>query len=383
MSVTGASAAPTGRLSLLVLNPAGEGDWGGVERWLFDVAAGLRGRGHEVSITGRPGSLWIERGAAAGFPACGIGLRGEFRPLQTLKLARFMRRHRVDVVATKLHRGIRVAGFSGLFAGRPPVVAFMGLVETRPGLRYRWTYRLFLDRVVTLTERMRAEIVARGGLDPDRVAVVPQCLRASDYEVPESEAAALRRELGIDDGAPVAAAIGRLHLQKRFDVLFHAFALARRRLPGAVLLLAGHGRLLPDLERLVGRLDLADSVRLLGFRSDVARVLAAADCLVMSSDVEGVPVVGLEAMAASRPVVATAVGSIDAEVEDGRTGVLVPRGDPQALADGLVKVLGSADRGRAMGRAGRAKVVAEFPISRCVEETERLLLSVRRGAGAA
>src|SRR6185436_18403697 len=135
-------------LSLLLLDPVGGEGWGGVERWLFDLATGLRDRGHRVAMAGRPGSRWIRRATEAGFPVCEVALRGDFHLRQAWNLSRFMRREAVDVVVTKLHRGIRVSGFAATFAGRPPVVALMGLVEARRGLRYRLTYRLFLDRVV-------------------------------------------------------------------------------------------------------------------------------------------------------------------------------------------------------------------------------------------
>jgi hypothetical protein len=320
-------------LSLLVLNPLERGAWGGVERWLFDLSLSLRDRGHRVASAGCPESAWSQRMDEAGFPVCRIPLRTDFGLGQARTLAGFMREHAVEVVATKLHRGIRAAGFAARLAGRPPVVAFMGLVETRPGWRYSMTYRLFLDRV---------------------------------------------RDLGIAAEAPVVLAIGRLHLQKRFDLLLHAFAKVREALPRARLLVAGQGRLLPELDALRRRLALDTSVALLGFRRDVPRLLSAADCLAMSSDFEGLPMVALEAAAAGRPVVATEVGSIAALVEDARTGHLVPKGDVAALAERLVQVLGAPDRGRSMGAAGRARVLDRFPLSRCIEETERFLLSVRR-----
>ncbi len=364
-------------MSLLVLNPVGGEGWGGVERWLMDVSLGLRDRGHGVAMAGKPGSAWIRRSAEAGFPRCEIPLRSDFDLLQARRLSRFMAEHGVNVVATKLHRGIRASGFAAKLAGGPPVVAFMGLVETRPGLRYRLSYELFLDRVVTLTDRMRREIVERGALHPETVVAIPYGIRVEDYDVPESAGRAVRDELGIAPSTPLVLAIGRLHLQKRFDLLFDTFAIVRKSVPDALLLVAGHGRLGADLDDRVERLGLRDAVRLVGFRRDIPALLSAADCLALSSDFEGLPMVILEAMAAARPVVSTAVGSIDAQIDDGRTGMLVPRGDADALAAALVRVLTLPDRGRALGRAAREKVQAEFPLRLCVERTERYLLALR------
>jgi glycosyltransferase involved in cell wall biosynthesis len=307
-----------------------------------------------------------------------VPLRSDFGPGQARTLARFMRGHSVDVVATKLHRGIRASGFAARFAGRPPVVAIMGLVETSPGLRYRLTYRLFLDRVITLTEKMAAEIADRGGFDRSRVAVIPQGIRVEAFDVPPGTREATRAELGIDADAPVAVGIGRLHEQKRYDVMLDAFARIVAEAPTARLLIVGTGSLEGEILAERTRRNLEKHVSLLGFRSDVPRILAAADVLVMSSDDEGVPVVALEAMAAGRPVVATRVGSMEAAVEPGRTGVLVERGDPAALADALRSVLLSKDRGAAMGAAARARVVERFRIEQCVADTEKFLLSIRR-----
>jgi glycosyltransferase involved in cell wall biosynthesis len=369
-------------MSVLFLDPVGGDGWGGVERWMIDLGRGLVARGHRVCAAGKPDSVWTRRAEGAGFPTCAVALRSDFAPEQTRTLARFMRGHGVDVVATKLHRGIRAAGFAARFAGRPPVVAIMGLVETTRGLRYRLTYRMFLDRVITLTDEMAAEIADRGGFDRSRVAVVPQGIRVEAFDVPAGTRAAVRAELGVDADAPVAVGIGRLHEQKRYDLMLDAFARVVAAAPSARLWIVGTGSLEDEIVAERARRGLDAHVKLLGFRADVPRILAAADVLVMSSDDEGVPVVALEAMAAGRPVVATRVGSIDAAVAPGVTGVLVEKGDPAALADAMRSVLLSKDRGSAMGSAARARVVERFRIEKCVADTEKFLLSIRRRRGA-
>lgn len=369
------SLPPSERISLLVLNPVGSDGWGGVERWLADLAVGMRERGHRVSIVGRPGSLWTRRARDAGFPLCEVPLRADFHLGQARKLSRFMSKEGVEVVATKLHRGIRAAGFASKFAGNPPVVAFMGLVETRPGLRYRLTYELFLDRIVTLSDAMRNEIAVEGAVDPSRIEIIPQGIRMQRFEAPAGTRETVRAELGVAGDAPVALAVGRLHLQKRFDHLLDTWQDVVAKLPEARLFIAGEGRLLGEIEARRRSLGLEGSVTMLGFRADVPNLLAAADCLVMSSDDEGVPVVALEAMAAGRAVVATEVGSIAAAVETGHTGLLVPRQNRAALGSALTSVLGDPQLCREMGRRGRARVVDRFQLEHCLDETERFLVA--------
>ncbi len=377
------ASAPPRPLSLLMVNPMGGDGWGGVERWLMDVALGLRGRGHAVSAAGRPGSAWLARCADNDVPSLAVPLRADFHLGQARKLSRFMLDQGVDVVATKLHRGIRAAGFAAKLAGAPPVVAFMGLVETRPGLRYRLTYELFLDGVVTLSQRMRDEIVAAGGLDPESVRAIPYGVRPERYRVDAERAAALRAELGLPADAPVAVAIGRLNDQKRFDLLLEAFRAVRDELPEAHLVIAGTGKLQSALETQRAALGLERSAHLIGFRRDVAALLTAADTLVLSSDDEGLPMVVLEAMAAARPVVATRVGSIDEQVEDGRTGRLVPRRDVPALARALADVLRDRGAARRIGAAARERVERLYPLELCVVRTERWLSELRDARRAA
>jgi len=344
-------------LSLLIVNPMGNDGWGGVERWLVDVALGLRDRGHRISSAGRPGSVWLQRCKDLGLPCVPVPLRADFHLGQARKLSRFMTEHAVDVVATKLHRGIRAAGFAAKLAGAPPVVAFMGLVETRPGLR--------------------DEIIAKGALAPDDVHAIPYGVVPDRYLETNGRREATRRDLGVPPDAPVALAIGRLNDQKRFDLLLECFRDVRREVPDAHLVIAGTGKLQNQLGDLRDRLGLSACTHLIGFRRDVAALLAAADTLVMSSDDEGLPMVVLEAMAAGRPAVATRVGSIDEQIEDSVTGFLVPRRDVQALARRLAEVLRDPVRAREMGAAARRRVVEHFPMELCVRRTEAYLTALR------
>ncbi len=350
--------------------------WGGVERWFRDVALGLRERGHSVYVAGRPDSAWIERMSALDFEATEVRLRQDFDLKQARKLSSLLREKEIDVIVTKLHRGIRASGFAAKFDRHQPVVAFMGLVETKPGLRYRLSYEMFLDRVVTLSQTMKREIVGNGRLDPRTVEVIPYGVRPEVYERPESVGLEVRQELGIPADAPVALALGRLNQQKRFDVLLDAYVALLPKLPRAHVMIAGNGSLEKELIEQRDKLGLRGRVHFLGFRRDIPELLSACDTLMLSSDDEGLPMVVLEAMAASRPVVTTEVGSVREQVESGKTGLIVPRRDPAALADALARVLTQPDRGRAMGQRARERVTRVFPLDLCVERTEAYFQSL-------
>ena len=187
----------------------------------------------------------------------------------------------------------------------------------------------------------------------------------------------MRAELGLPADAPVALAIGRLNDQKRFDLLLECFRDVRRKVPDAHLVIAGTGKLAARLKDQQARLGLESCAHLIGFRRDVSALLAACDTLVMSSDIEGLPMVVLESMAAARPTVATNVGSIDEQVVEGETGFLVPRRDMAALGERLTQMLSDRELARRMGEAARERVLEHFPLDLCVRRTEAYLSQLR------
>jgi glycosyltransferase involved in cell wall biosynthesis len=189
----------------------------------------------------------------------------------------------------------------------------------------------------------------------------------------------VRRALGLDAAAPVVGVVGRLEAQKGHTYLLDAWPDVRRDFPGARLLVVGDGALRAELEARALGPGLHGSVTFTGFRADVPRVLAALDVLVLPSLYEGMPLTVIEASAMGLPVVATAVDGTPEVVRDGETGRLVPPARPAALADALRALLADPARARAMGRAGRAHVLARFDLDTQVEATARVY---RRVAGA-
>ncbi len=160
--------------------------------------------------------------------------------------------------------------------------------------------------------------------------------------------------------------LGRLSAQKRPDLAVRAFARVLERHSEAELVLAGRG---PEEERvraLADSLGVGGAVRILGPRDDVPELLAKAACLVLSSDYEGCPLSVLEAMAAGVPVVATRVGGVPEVVDDGRTGLLVAPGRPEALAAGIERLLENPLEAAHLGARARDEAHARFSRERMV-----------------
>ena len=148
----------------------------------------------------------------------------------------------------------------------------------------------------------------------------------------------------------------RFHEQKGHAYLLEAAA----RVPDATFVLAGEGELRPAMERRARDLGVMDRCVFLGHRSDVPELLAAADLFVLPSLFEGLPLSVLEAMAAERPVVATAIGGTDEAVVDGVTGLLVPPRDAAALAAAIGRLRSDPALAGRLAQTARARVEAEF-----------------------
>jgi glycosyltransferase involved in cell wall biosynthesis len=166
----------------------------------------------------------------------------------------------------------------------------------------------------------------------------------------------------------VVGAAGRLSPEKGFDVLINAISLVRDQDGEVGFVIFGDGPLKDALQHQIAALGLAGMVILAGFRGDLDRYVPHLDMLVLPSHTEGLPNVVLEACAAGVPVVATSVGGTPEVIEGGVSGLLVPPGDPVALASALCEMLGDEENAREMAFQGRQRVLEWFSFHRQVEQ---------------
>lgn len=210
------------------------------------------------------------------------------------------------------------------------------------------------DRFVAVSRADGDRMVSVEGIAPDKVVVIPNAYipsaTASDTDV--------RRELGLGPDTPLIAIAAVLRPEKRLDLLLRAHARVLAALPAARLVIAGEGPCRETLEHEAGSLGITGAVHFLGRRSDVDSILRAADVAALSSDREGSPLLMFECMANGTPLVATAVGGIPEVIDPGRTGILVPRRDPDALAGALLRLLTHPDERAALAGAARAQLPA-------------------------
>jgi glycosyltransferase involved in cell wall biosynthesis len=227
------------------------------------------------------------------------------------------------------------------------------------------------DRVLTVSAAQRREIADGYRIAPlDKTDVIELGLELDSLLSTEADPR-LRTELGFGPHDVVFGYVGRFAPIKNLPELIEAFALMAPRVSHARLMLVGDGDLRPSLERIVNSLGIAGRVRFAGWRRDVAAVHGSIDVAVLSSLNEGTPVALIEAMAAARPVIATAVGGVPDVVAHERSGLIVPAGDPHALAAAMERLAVDPDMRMTMGRMGRETVRVRFSSERLAIEMTR------------
>ena len=218
---------------------------------------------------------------------------------------------------------------------------------------------------------MRDDLVGFGVAPARRFAVVPYGFDLPQWsEADEVSRRTIRAELGVADDAFVVGWAGRLTAIKRpLDLIRTLRSLVDGGVD-AVLVLVGDGDDRGAVEALAAELGVAERCRLVGFQKSIRPWYASFDALILTSANEGTPVVAIEALAASRPVVATRAGGTGTVVRNGESGYLEAIGDTAALARRLVMLANDPQLRAAMGEAGGEDARARFAIGRMADEIE-------------
>ncbi|HEY0317892.1 MAG TPA: glycosyltransferase [Solirubrobacterales bacterium] len=315
---------------------------------LVDDAAGVEPLLERAAELGLPGRR---------LPSLPLGLVGARR---VPSLARMLRAERPDVFHAHMSSPLAAKwALSAAVAARVPAVVgtvqvISDYVPDRSTLLQLRLLARCVDRYLAVSRAIAAELVERYRWPAAKVEVVHNAVEPSRFAV--SAPPGLREQLGASDACPLVLTAARLDEQKGHSFLFEALA----RVPDAVLALAGDGEERAPLEALAARLGIADRVRFLGRRSDVPQLLAACDVFALPSLYEGSSLAVLEAMAARRPLVSSAIAGTDELIEDGRDGLLVPPGDSAALARALERLLTEPQLRDTLAAGAYERVEREF-----------------------
>ncbi len=351
---------------------------GGQERVALDLAIGQRARGHRVgviSLAPPPDGAMADELSRAGAEIGRVPKRGRgIDPALVVRLARELRSRGADVVHTHnpqpLIYGIPAARLIGAAAihtkhGKNP--------SGRANQMLRRAAAQLTHAFVAVSETTAVQAREQHEMPERKLHVIPNGIRLDRY-APDTEArAAIRVELGLGD-AWVVGTVGRLDSYKNQALLVRAMApLLSSRVR---LVIVGDGDARPEVEAAIKELPDPRWVVMTGRRMDVPRLIHAFDVFALSSKTEGLPLVVPEAMAASLPIIATAVGGLPDVIDEGETGMLVPVDQP-ALTAALISLEANRELARQMGTRGRVIALERYSHDRMVDHYLELYRQAR------
>ena len=228
----------------------------------------------------------------------------------------------------------------------------------------------FIDRFVVPGRTIGRYLCERRGIDQSKLELIPYGVKLS------SQYASVGRKPFSGDRVPVIGAAGGLIPRKGFTYLLDAYAEMKARGIAFEAVFIGDGPMRAELERRVRGLRLKDRIRFLGHLhyDSMMDAMSSIDLFVLSSDLEGMPLVILQAMGLGRPIVSTDVGGVGDVLENGKTGILVPPRDPVALAEAMIGIMGNRSEALEMVRRSRLRFEDLYTLERMVAAHERLYL---------
>lgn len=340
--------------------------FGGPERQILGLARHLRGAVETVFLSFAEEGLCsalLNEASQAGFEAIALTHDTPHAFAACRELVGILQSKRATVLCCHEFKSNTLGLLAARRAGIPVIAVSRGW--TGENFRIRCYEALdrrvlrWMDAVVCVSQS-QAEKIRRSGVRPDKVTVIQNAIHTNRFAEPQLEYR--ERLLRLFPSPPewIVGAAGRLSPEKGFAVLVDAAAEVIQRFPRTGFVIFGDGALRDALDAQIRGRQLQNSFVLAGFCANLDRYLPHFDMVVLPSFTEGLPNVALEAMAAGRPVVGTAVGGIPEVVDDGCTGFLVPPTNPLALAERIVALLNAPERRQAMGAAGRLRVERHF-----------------------
>ncbi|MBS1700722.1 MAG: glycosyltransferase family 4 protein [Armatimonadetes bacterium] len=321
---------------------------------MLTLAKAQREAGHEVQFVPFEGKPFIEDLNRLGWKNRPFRVRAKLDPFACLRMARYFRQEKIDVV----HAHLSTSSINGCFAAK---LARIPSVATVHGMSGKLSF-VFADHLIGVSEGVRQHLIQQG-VRADRITAVYNGVDLPK-DLPSKEEARATFDVPLD--ATVFGTVARLTPQKGIETSIRAFDLIQKSIPNSVYLLVGDGDSANEYQALTESLGLGDRVRFLGYHSNVFEPLSAMDMFLFPSLKEAMGISVAEALAVGLPVVSTNVGGLP-EVITSEVGALVPPNDAEAMAREAIRIA-TGDR-EAYSRNARQRAKATFSVESMYRNT--------------
>lgn len=332
-----------------ILHSESSRGWGGQEHRVMAELRGFQERGHEVFLVAHPESQVLRRAQDFGMGVVACLFDRKRLPLDALQLAFWLRRNRIDIVNTHSSRDGWLLGIAARLARTPLLIRsrHIDVDYPHPSIS-KHAFTTFADHVLTTSDRITSHFRRIFPIAAEDITTLPTGIDTDRFTLKGP-----RASLPVQPGTPVVGMVSVLRYWKGHDTFFRAIHLLRQKREAIQFVVVGGGDL-PVYQQIAIRDGAGPAVTFLGHREDIPEVLRALDVLCIPSKAhEGVPQIGLQALACQTAVVGSDCGGIPEIIRDGETGRIFPAGDHEAFAARLLETLeqkAETDRLRQNGR---------------------------------
>ncbi len=356
-------------MNILFIHCIRKEKFGGGEKWLVSAAAGLKERGHDVTIGGRPGSKLFKAAAAAGVSTANINIFSDISIYHVFKVYRFLRKHNTDVLITR-STDLTVAGLAAAMAQRshskPIVIVRHGLPMIYAIRKHVFLLNKLAQGIITNTNSIKDEYESKKYFPPGFVRVIHNGVSTSDGTDVADFGARF-------PGKRIVLSVGRLAYQKGYSCLVDTIALLPKACDDLEFVILGKGKQRRKLIAYAKKRRVLHRMHLEGFVEDVSPYLRACEFFVLSSLYEGMPNAAMEAMAAGKAVILTRVDGTPELVNDQSLGMLVPPENPTALAEAIMKLAENETLRHTMGKNATKHVHNNYCMRAMINNIESFL----------
>ncbi|MDH4223768.1 MAG: glycosyltransferase [candidate division Zixibacteria bacterium] len=298
--------------------------------------------------------------------------KGKIDFLLLFRLIFLMRKERIKIVHTHLVHASIVGRVAAKLAGVKIILTTRHYAyDPKEKSFMRWLERrlaVFNMMTIAISKAVRDYLIRKENYDSKKVTLIYNTVDLGLFDLN-----GVKESVTNSDNYLIGS-VGRLHPSKGHSILIQSMSTVIREFRKTRLLIIGSGSQRMELENLARELKISEHVTFLGLKSpaEVIEIIRDVDLFVLASNWEGFGIAVIEAMALCKPVVVTAVEGLREVIEDGRTGFLVPPGNPHALAERIIYLLKNRDLSVEMGKEGRKRVEALFSLDNMIMKLERL-----------
>ncbi|WP_164885249.1 glycosyltransferase family 4 protein [Geovibrio thiophilus] len=325
--------------------------WAGVKTWTVDYGRELVKLGHNVIMIIRKGTGHRDIYESAGFTVYEIRAGMKYNPSTIYKLSKILIKNDIDISVVNISKDLNIGATASKLSGIP-VIHRVGLInDVKNRFEDRALHKTIIDAVIVPSYFLKAELADIKWFNTSKINVIPNSKIADNYPISE------RRSDG-----KIFGITSRLDASKGHDLLIEAFEKVKREIPDAQLYIAGTGKREGLIRERIRELGLEDSVKLYGFIKDVPAFLAELDVYVLTSLEESFGNTVLEAMFAALPIVSFETGGVPEVL--GGTGILVPAGDTDALAEKMILAARDPELRMEKGTAARKRAEEVYDLKK-------------------